>query len=86
MLSISSVALRCKMLGLIAAAAAALPDSVVNSEVTWTDADFKGELGSFPLGNGDVSANVWIESTSGDLLYYVTQRDSNSQSPDTTRP
>ena len=59
--------------------AATVPSSISESHVTWTDADFKGELGNLPLGNGDVAANVWIDSDSGDLLVYIAKSDAFDQ-------
>jgi hypothetical protein len=43
-------------------------------EVVW-DAPSEDHHGSMPLGNGEVSANVWIEP-SGDLRFYVGRTDS----------
>ena len=36
----------------------------------WSD-----ELGSMPLGNGDVSMNVWVDQTSGALMWYLAKSD-----------
>ena len=44
---------------------------VLQSAVSWTDANWKGELGTMPLGNGDVAVNVWVEKATGDLLVYM---------------
>jgi hypothetical protein len=33
------------------------------------------ELGSMPLGNGDVALNVWVDNGSGDLIFYVAKSD-----------
>ena len=41
----------------VAAGAARAPSAVERSAVEWFDADWPAELGSMPLGNGDVSAN-----------------------------
>lgn len=57
----------------------ALPESVVHSAVVWPDADFKDELGSMPIGNGDIAANVWVENTTGDLLFYLAKSDAFDQ-------
>ena len=69
---------RCFLLALAAAssaAAAAAPAVIQRAAVTWHDADWPAELGSMPLGNGDVSANAWIERDTGDLLLYLTKSD-----------
>ena len=57
----------------------ALPPSVVNSNVVWKDTAWPGELGAMPLGNGDVAASVWVEETSGDLLFYLSKSDAFDQ-------
>lgn len=59
----------------VATAAKAAPSIVRRSAVAWTDADWPAELGSMPLGNGDVSANVWVERETGDLLLYLAKSD-----------
>jgi alpha-L-fucosidase 2 len=41
--------------------------------VVWTSPS-TNSLGSMPLGNGDVGANVWVEQN-GDLLFYVSKVD-----------
>jgi hypothetical protein len=48
---------------------------VLQSAVSWTDANWKGELGTMPLGNGDVAVNVWVEKATGDLLVYMAKSD-----------
>ena len=63
------------LLALSINAAAAVPDVVRRAAVTWRDADWPAELGSLPLGNGDVSANAWIERDTGDLLLYLAKSD-----------
>ena len=62
-----------------ASASSAIPASVVNAAVSWPDANFAGELGSFPLGNGDVASNVWISNTTGDLNFYIAKSDAFDQ-------
>lgn len=42
--------------------------------VLW-DTPSENHLGSMPIGNGDISANVWIEPN-GDLCFYVGKTDS----------
>ena len=53
------------------------PVQVVNSladcNVTW-DSPSGDSFGSMPLGNGDVGANVWVESN-GDLVFYLSKVD-----------
>ena len=61
------------------ASASAIPASVVNAAVSWPDANFAGELGSFPLGNGDIASNVWISNTTGDLNFYIAKSDAFDQ-------
>ena len=58
-----------------ATGATALPPSVARASIAWPDADWAGELGSMPIGNGDVAGNVWIESGTGDLLFYAAKSD-----------
>ena len=58
-----------------AATAAPLPSVVQRAAVTWHDADWPAELGTMPLGNGDVSANAWVERDTGDLLVYLAKSD-----------
>ena len=57
------------------AAGTSVPDVVRRAAVTWRDADWPAELGSLPLGNGDVSANAWVERDTGDLLLYLAKSD-----------
>eukprot|EP00937_MAST-01D_sp_MAST-1D-sp2_P000388 g388.t1 len=66
-------------LGVVVAVSAGPPASVTESHVTWNDANFKGELGNMPLGNGDTAANVWVDSESGDLLAYIAKSDAFDQ-------
>ena len=54
---------------------AAVPDSVARASLVWSDAKWAGELGSMPIGNGDVSSNVWVEEATGDLLFYAGKSD-----------
>ena len=62
-----------------ATASATVPQSVTQSNVVWPDADYQGELGSLPLGNGDLAANVWVDSASGDLMAYLAKSDAFDQ-------
>jgi len=56
-----------------------VPDSVIASQIVWSDAHFKGELGNMPIGNGDIAGNVWIEDATGDLLVYTAKSDAFDQ-------
>ena len=71
------------MLLLLAAGAhAAIPSSVTNAAVRWTDVKdtgIKAELASMPIGNGDVAGNVWVEGGTGDLLFYIAKSDAFDQ-------
>ncbi len=62
--------------------AASLPADVLsqltNYNVTWTSPGTNGSPGSMPLGNGDITANVWVEN-GGDLMMYIGKSDSWSE-------
>jgi alpha-L-fucosidase 2 len=64
--------------------AGALPADVLaelNSyNVTWTTPSTNGSPGSMPIGNGDITANVWVENNGGDLMMYIGKSDSWSES------
>jgi alpha-L-fucosidase 2 len=64
------------------AQAALLPSDVLaklNSyNVIWTTPSTTGSAGSMPIGNGDITANVWVES-GGDLVMYIGKSDSWSE-------
>ncbi len=47
--------------------------------VTWPSASTNGSPGSMPLGNGDITANVWVENNGGDLMMYIGKSDSWSE-------
>ncbi|HYP07707.1 MAG TPA: DUF5703 domain-containing protein, partial [Bryobacteraceae bacterium] len=68
-----------KLVGLVAASAAVMfgqhPVDAYN--VVW-DTPSKDASGSMPLGNGDVSLNVWTEPN-GDILFYVGKSDAWSE-------
>ncbi len=49
-------------------------NAVSRYNVVWTTPS-KDASGSMPLGNGDISLNVWVEGN-GDLLFYVGKTDS----------
>lgn len=42
--------------------------------VTWDSPSTTGSLESMPLGNGDISANVWVEKD-GDVVFYIGKTD-----------
>lgn len=46
--------------------------------VTWTTLSTAGSMESMPLGNGDITANVWIEK-GGDLMLYIGKSDTWSE-------
>ena len=46
--------------------------------VTWNTLSTTGSMESMPLGNGDITANVWIEK-GGDLLMYIGKSDTWSE-------
>ena len=47
--------------------------------VTWTTPSTNGSPGSMPLGNGDITANVWVENNGGDLMMYIGKSDTWSE-------
>jgi hypothetical protein len=47
-------------------------------DVTWKSPS-KDASGSMPIGNGEVCLNVWVEDTTGDLLFYIARSDSLSE-------
>lgn len=44
----------------------------------WTSPSTNGSAGSMPIRNGDITANVWVES-GGDLMLYLGKSDSWSE-------
>lgn len=46
--------------------------------VTWTGLSTTGSMESMPLGNGDITANVWIEK-GGDIMLYIGKSDTWSE-------
>ncbi|HVU27473.1 MAG TPA: DUF5703 domain-containing protein [Verrucomicrobiae bacterium] len=46
---------------------------------TWTTPSTNGSPGSMPIGNGDITANVWVENNGGDLMMYIGKSDSWSE-------
>src|SRR5260370_32729058 len=49
-----------------------------NYNVTCTSPSTNGSPGSMPIGNGDITANVWVEN-GGDLMLYIGKSDSWSE-------
>src|ERR1700677_1256232 len=47
--------------------------------VVWTSPSTNGSPGSMPIGNGDITANVWVENNGGDLVMYIGKSDSWSE-------
>ncbi|HWD90864.1 MAG TPA: DUF5703 domain-containing protein [Verrucomicrobiae bacterium] len=64
------------------AVAASLPADVLAQlngyNETWDSPSTNGSPGSMPLGNGDITANVWVEN-GGDLMMYIGKSDSWSE-------
>ena len=65
-----------------ASRAGSLPADVLSElsgyDVTWTTPSTNGSPGSMPIGNGDITANVWVEN-GGDLLLYIGKSDTWSE-------
>lgn len=63
--------------------AGTLPPDVLNElnsyNVTWTTPSTNGSPGSMPIGNGDITANVWVENNGGDLVMYLGKSDAWSE-------
>jgi len=62
--------------------AATLPADVLSQlnsyNEAWTSPSTNGSPGSMPIGNGDITANVWVEN-GGDLMMYIGKSDSWSE-------
>lgn len=60
----------------------AMPKDALNKlseyNVTWDSPSLTGSLESMPLGNGDITANVWVEKD-GDLMMYIGKSDTWSE-------
>jgi alpha-L-fucosidase 2 len=52
---------------------------LTNYNLTWTSTSTNGSPGSTPIGNGDITANVWVENNGGDLMMYMGKSDSWSE-------
>ena len=61
------------LLALAGLATQAVAEPLDDYNLTWKSPS-ADSFGSMPLGNGDVGANVWVE-TNGDLLFYVSKVD-----------
>jgi alpha-L-fucosidase 2 len=70
------------ILSFFKASAQTLPSDVLTElngyNVSWDSASTTDSKGSMPLGNGDITANVWVESN-GDLMMYIGKSDSWSE-------
>lgn len=65
-------------LGCLTGPAAVPPDvlaQLTNYNVIWNSPGTNGSPGSMPLGNGDITANVWVENNGGDLMMYIGKSD-----------
>jgi hypothetical protein len=60
-----------------------LPSDVLSElnsyNVVWTSPSTNGSPGSMPIGNGDITANVWVENNGGDLMMYIGKSDTWSE-------
>src|SRR5271155_6199841 len=63
--------------------AGVLPSDVLSKlnsyNVVWTTPSTNGSAGSMPIGNGDITANVWVENNGGDLMMYIGKSDTWSE-------
>jgi alpha-L-fucosidase 2 len=46
--------------------------------VIWTSPS-EDAAGSMPIGNGEVVLNVWVERSTGDILFYIARGDALSE-------
>lgn len=78
-----SLTLTSLFLFLAAGAKECLPDDVLEKlsgfNVKWTTASMTGSLESMPLGNGDITLNLWVEN-GGDLMMYIGKSDAWAES------
>jgi len=62
--------------------AGSLPSDVLaelsSYNLVWTTPSTNGSPGSMPIGNGEITANVWVEN-GGDLMLYIGKSDSWSE-------
>lgn len=80
---LASILMAVVLLDLLPAAqAASLPPDVLTQLNTynevWPSPSTNGPMGSMPLGNGEVTANVWVEN-GGDLMVYCGKSDTWSE-------
>jgi alpha-L-fucosidase 2 len=54
-------------------------DELNGYNITWTTPSSNGSPGSMPIGNGDITANVWVENNGGDLVMYLGKSDAWSE-------
>lgn len=66
----------------VGASAKKLPSDILTQlnayNVSWDTASTTGSKASMPLGNGDITANVWVEND-GDLMMYIGKSDTWSE-------
>lgn len=76
------VSLLCALSTITAISSTKLPKDVLsqlnNYNVTWNSPSANGSMKSMPLGNGDITANVWVEEN-GDLMLYIGKSDTWSE-------
>ncbi len=82
-LSLRSIAVMLIAMTLTATAAKKqLPDDIARMltsyNVKWDTPSRSGSMESMPIGNGDISANVWVEAD-GDLMLYIGKTDTWSE-------
>jgi len=54
------------------------PSELDAYDVIWNTAS-KDAAGSMPIGNGEVVLNVWVEESTGDLMFYIARTDAMSE-------
>lgn len=70
------IRLPCLLVMVLASSASVIldPSWVSAYNVMWNTTT-ANEKGSMPLGNGDVASNVWMENSTGDVLFYLAKSD-----------
>ena len=53
-------------------------DRLAAQDVVWRSPS-EDAAGSMPIGNGEVVLNVWVEGTTGDVLFYIARTDAVSE-------
>ena len=70
------------MMSTLSAATNTLPADIASRldsyNVVWDTPSVSGSLESMPLGNGDITSNVWVEQN-GDLMMYIGKSDNWSE-------